>query len=195
MGQLTQEVFPRRNSQAPEFKNPSMKAPDSSYGTQAHKSRGFLQACQLIFHNDKAKFFYDMAKVLYSNYLIAQRARIKIEPYLSIISNEDLSCLLNNWKLFETQLFTHSGDPNELREAEKELLNLRMKESDHFSLYQLYLRILIPRIRHWGEIAQINVYRRGLESRLLDQSASHPVNFDNLSELMEISLKLDTRCC
>ncbi|MBW0573289.1 hypothetical protein O181_113004 [Austropuccinia psidii MF-1] len=39
MGQLTQAVAPRDNSKAPAFKTPSMKAPDSFDGTQAHKWR------------------------------------------------------------------------------------------------------------------------------------------------------------
>ncbi|MBW0532940.1 hypothetical protein O181_072655 [Austropuccinia psidii MF-1] len=43
MGQISQAT-------APEFKNPSMKAPNSSDGTQAHKLRGFIQSCQLIFN-------------------------------------------------------------------------------------------------------------------------------------------------
>ncbi|MBW0594080.1 hypothetical protein O181_133795, partial [Austropuccinia psidii MF-1] len=49
MGQLTQEVPPRDTSRAPEFKTPSMKAPDSFDGTKAYKLRGFIQSCQLIF--------------------------------------------------------------------------------------------------------------------------------------------------
>ncbi|MBW0538445.1 hypothetical protein O181_078160 [Austropuccinia psidii MF-1] len=57
-----------------------------------------------------------------------------IEPHLSHISNADPSCLLNSWKLFETQLFTLFGDLNEVRKAEQELDNLRMKESVHLSL-------------------------------------------------------------
>ncbi|MBW0588946.1 hypothetical protein O181_128661 [Austropuccinia psidii MF-1] len=51
MGQLTQAVAPRDNSKAPAFKSPSMKAPNPFDGTQAHKLRGFIQSCQLIFHN------------------------------------------------------------------------------------------------------------------------------------------------
>ncbi|MBW0485165.1 hypothetical protein O181_024880 [Austropuccinia psidii MF-1] len=65
MGQLTQVVSPRDNSKAPAFKNPSMKAPYSFYGTQAHKLRGFIQSCQLIFHNVAENFFSDRKKVLY----------------------------------------------------------------------------------------------------------------------------------
>ncbi|MBW0467613.1 hypothetical protein O181_007328 [Austropuccinia psidii MF-1] len=56
MGKLTQAVAPRGNSEAPAFKSTSMKASDSFDGTQAHKSRGFIQSCQLIFHNDPANF-------------------------------------------------------------------------------------------------------------------------------------------
>ncbi|MBW0558509.1 hypothetical protein O181_098224 [Austropuccinia psidii MF-1] len=192
MGQLTQEVAPRDNSKAPAFKTPLMKAPDSFDGTQVHKLRGFIPSCQLIFHNDPANFFSNRKKVLYSMSFLTGRAGKWIEPYLSNISNENPSYLLNNWQLFETQLFTLLGDPSEVRKAEKKLENLRMKESGHVSLYIADSRSLISRIGHWGERAYIHVYRRGLESRLLDQLAFYPGNFDTLQELMEITLKLDT---
>ncbi|MBW0474759.1 hypothetical protein O181_014474 [Austropuccinia psidii MF-1] len=51
----------------------------------------------------------------------------------------------------------------------------------------------MSRIGDWGERAYIHVYRRGLESRLLAQLAYHLGNFDNLQELMDITLELDTR--
>ncbi|MBW0556082.1 hypothetical protein O181_095797 [Austropuccinia psidii MF-1] len=96
MGQLTQAVAPRDDSKAPAFKTPSMKAPDYFYGTQAHKLRGFIQSCQSIFHNDPANFFSDRKKVLYLTSFLTGRAGKWIEPYLSNISNEDTSYLLNN---------------------------------------------------------------------------------------------------
>ncbi|MBW0574393.1 hypothetical protein O181_114108 [Austropuccinia psidii MF-1] len=65
MEHLTQAVAPRDNSKAPSFKTPSMKAPDSFDGTQAHKLRVFIQSCQLIFHNDPANFFSDRKKDFY----------------------------------------------------------------------------------------------------------------------------------
>ncbi|MBW0511793.1 hypothetical protein O181_051508 [Austropuccinia psidii MF-1] len=64
MGQLSQAAAPRNNCKAPACKTPSMKAPDSFDGTQAHKLTGFIQSCQLIFHNDPANFFSDSKKVL-----------------------------------------------------------------------------------------------------------------------------------
>ncbi|MBW0505030.1 hypothetical protein O181_044745 [Austropuccinia psidii MF-1] len=126
-----------------------MKAHDSFDGTQAHKLRGFIQSSQLIFHNDTPNFFSDRKKVLYSTSFLTGRAGKLIEPYLSNISNEDPSYLLNNWQLFETQLFTLFGDPNEVGKAEQELDNLRMKESGHVSLYFAYFRCLISTIEDW----------------------------------------------
>ncbi|MBW0578443.1 hypothetical protein O181_118158 [Austropuccinia psidii MF-1] len=96
MGQLTKAVAPRDNSKAAAFKTPSMKAPDSFDGTQAQKLKGVIQSCQLIFHNHPANFFSDRKKVLYSTSFLTGRARRSIEPYLSNISNEDPSYLLNN---------------------------------------------------------------------------------------------------
>ncbi|MBW0480915.1 hypothetical protein O181_020630 [Austropuccinia psidii MF-1] len=167
MGQLTQAVSPRDNSISPESNTLSMKAPYSFDGTQAHKLRGFVQSCQLIFHNDPEKLS-ERKKIPYLTSLLTGRAGKWIEPYLSNISNEDPSYILINWKLFQTQLLTLFGDPNEVRKYEQALYNLRMKESGHVSL-------------------------RGLESRFLDQLASHPSNFDILQELMETTLELDTR--
>ncbi|MBW0519142.1 hypothetical protein O181_058857 [Austropuccinia psidii MF-1] len=145
-----------------------MKAPNYFDGTKAHKLREFIQSSQLIFHNDQANFFSDRKKALYSASFLAGRAGKWIEPYLSNISNENPSYLLNNWQLFETQLFTLFGDPNEVRKAEQELDDLRMKKSGHVSL-------------------------RGLASRLLDQLAPHPGTFDTLQELINFTLELDTR--
>ncbi|MBW0545948.1 hypothetical protein O181_085663 [Austropuccinia psidii MF-1] len=171
MGKLTQTVAPRDNSKAPAFSTPSMKAPDSFDGTQAHR----------------------LKKVLSSTSFLTGRAGKGIEPYLSNISNEDPSYLLNNWPLFESPLFTLFGDPNEFRKAEQELDNLRMKESGHVSLYIADFRSLISIIGDWGERAYIHVYRRGSASILLDQLASHPGAFDTFQELVDVTLELDTR--
>ncbi|MBW0587758.1 hypothetical protein O181_127473 [Austropuccinia psidii MF-1] len=151
MGQLTQAVTPRDNYKSPVFKTPSMKAPDSFYGTEGHKLRGFIQSCQLIFHNDPENFFSDRKKVFYSISFLTGRAGKWIEPFLANISTEDPSYLLNNWQLFETQLITLFGDPNEVRKAEQGLDNLRMKESGHVSLYIADFTSLMSRIGDWGK--------------------------------------------
>ncbi|MBW0560113.1 hypothetical protein O181_099828 [Austropuccinia psidii MF-1] len=74
MGQLSQAVTPRDTSKAPAFKTPSIKAPDFSNGTKAYKLRGFIQSCQLIFHNAPANLFSDSKKFLYSTSFLTGRA-------------------------------------------------------------------------------------------------------------------------
>ncbi|MBW0545907.1 hypothetical protein O181_085622 [Austropuccinia psidii MF-1] len=65
MGKLSQGAAPRDISNAAAFKNPSMKEPDLFDGTQVHNLRGFIQYCQLIFHNAPVNFFSERKKFLY----------------------------------------------------------------------------------------------------------------------------------
>ncbi|MBW0588707.1 hypothetical protein O181_128422 [Austropuccinia psidii MF-1] len=160
MGQLTQAVAPRDTSRAPAFKTLSMKASDSFDGTKAYKLRGFIQYCQLIFHNYPANFFSDRNKVLYSTSFLTGRAGKWMEAYLSNFSNEDPSYLLNNWQFLETQLFTLIGDPNKFRKAEQELDHLQMKDSCQVYFYIADLRSLISSIGDWGERSYIYDYRK-----------------------------------
>ncbi|MBW0506276.1 hypothetical protein O181_045991 [Austropuccinia psidii MF-1] len=181
------------SSRPPAFKTPSMKAPECFDGTQPFKVRSFLQSCQLIFHNDPANFSQDRKKVLYATSFLIGRAAKWIEPYLSNLTNQDSNYLLNSWPLFESQLFTLFGDPNEFRKAEAELDSLRLKEGGHVSLYIADFRSLVSRIGDWGERALIHHFRKGLPSRILDQLASHPSRIDSIQDLTDVTLELDTR--
>ncbi|MBW0525771.1 hypothetical protein O181_065486 [Austropuccinia psidii MF-1] len=104
-------------SRPPAFKTPSMKALECFDGTQPFKVRSFIQSCQLIFHNDLENFSQDRKKALYATSFLVGRAAKWIEPYLSNLTNQDSSYLLNSWQLFESQLFALFGDPNEVRKA------------------------------------------------------------------------------
>ncbi|MBW0490199.1 hypothetical protein O181_029914 [Austropuccinia psidii MF-1] len=119
-------------SRQPAFKTPSMKAPERFDRTQPFKVRSLIQSCQLIFHNDLENFSQDRKKALYATSFLIGRAAKWIEPYFSNLNNQDSSYLLNSWPMFEYQLFTLFGDPNEVRKAEAELDGLRLKEGDMF---------------------------------------------------------------
>ncbi|MBW0487737.1 hypothetical protein O181_027452 [Austropuccinia psidii MF-1] len=101
--------------------------------------------------------------------------------------------LLNSWTLFESQIFTLFGDPNEVRKSEAEVDSLRMKEGGHVSLEIANFRNLVLTIGHWGERAFIHRFKKGLPSMILDQLASHPSRIDSLQDLMDVTLELDTR--
>ncbi|MBW0580728.1 hypothetical protein O181_120443 [Austropuccinia psidii MF-1] len=105
-----QEASSSQSSQPPAFKTPSMNEPECFDGTQPFKVRSFIQACQLIFHNDLANFSQDSKKVLYATSFLIGRPAKWIEPYLSNLTNQDSNYRLNSWILFESQLFTLFGD-------------------------------------------------------------------------------------
>ncbi|MBW0503494.1 hypothetical protein O181_043209 [Austropuccinia psidii MF-1] len=92
-----------------------MKAPECFNGTQQFKVRSFIQSCKAVLHNDEANFSKDRKKFLCVPSFVIGTAAKWIEPYLSNLTNQDLEYLLNNWELFESQLLTLFGDPNEIR--------------------------------------------------------------------------------
>ncbi|MBW0534336.1 hypothetical protein O181_074051 [Austropuccinia psidii MF-1] len=121
MTQIIANIQAASSSEAslpPAFKTPSMKAPKCFDGTQPFKVRSFIQYCQLIFHNDLENLPQERKKFLYSTSFLICRAAKWIEPYLSNLTNQDANYLFNSCKLFESQLFTLFGDPNEVRKAE-----------------------------------------------------------------------------
>ncbi|MBW0508289.1 hypothetical protein O181_048004 [Austropuccinia psidii MF-1] len=181
------------SSRPPAFKTPSMKAPEFFDGTQPLKVRSFIQSCQLIFHNDSERFSQDRKKVLYATSFRIGRAGKWIKHYLSNLTNQDPSYILNSCELFESELFTLFRDQNEVIKSESELDSLRMKECGHVSLYISDFRSLVSRIGDRGERAIIHHFRKGLPYRILDKLDSHPSRIDSIQDLMVITLELDTR--
>ncbi|MBW0465036.1 hypothetical protein O181_004751 [Austropuccinia psidii MF-1] len=133
-------------SRPPAFMIPSIKATEFFDWSQPFKVRSFIQSCELIFNNYPPKFSQDINKVLYETSFLIGRAEKWIEPYLSNLRNQDSNYHLNAWSLFESQLFTLFGDPNEIRKAESVLDSVRMKESGHVSLYIANFGSLVSRI-------------------------------------------------
>ncbi|MBW0528195.1 hypothetical protein O181_067910 [Austropuccinia psidii MF-1] len=85
-----------KSSRPPAFKTPSMKELECFDGTQPFKVRSFIQYCQLIFHNDPANFSQYRKKVLCATSFLIGRAAKWIEPYLSNLTNQEPSYLLNS---------------------------------------------------------------------------------------------------
>ncbi|MBW0493667.1 hypothetical protein O181_033382 [Austropuccinia psidii MF-1] len=191
--QMTQIMAIPHKASSSEASRPSMKSQDCLDGTQPFKVRSLIKSCQLIFHNYQEKSSEGRKKVLYATSFLISMALKWIEPYLSNFTNKDPAYLLNNLALFESQLFTLFGDPNEVRKAEAELNSLIMKEGGHLVLYISYFRIIVSQIRNWGERPFIHHFRKGLGSRILDQLAFHPSKNDSLQDSMDITLELYTR--
>ena len=190
---LAAQARPASVPEGPAFRTPSMRAPDNFDGTNPSKLRGYIQSCNLIFHNDLRSFPNDRRKVIYAAGYLSGKCSKWIEPYLSQLGNEDPNFLLNNWEIYESQLFSLYGDRNETRNAELELDELTMKENGYASTYITEFRALMGRIEGWGECALMFKFRKGLPPRLLDAMSTHFDNVNSLLELINLTLKFDTR--
>ncbi|KAI9601156.1 hypothetical protein H4Q26_000960 [Puccinia striiformis f. sp. tritici PST-130] len=149
----------------PAFRTPEMKKPDSFDGSSPAKLRNYLQQCKLIFRNDIDSFSSDLKKTLYAAAFLTGKAFEWVQPYLEVIDDPPPNYMMNSWLMFESQLVTLYGDPNELRATEYKLDSLTMKDGDHASNY----------------------------ISILDLLAQNTEVFDTLSELIEATLKIDTR--
>ncbi|MBW0531744.1 hypothetical protein O181_071459 [Austropuccinia psidii MF-1] len=175
------------------FKTPYVKESECFNETQSFKARSFIQSCQLVFHNDMANFSQERKKFLYSTSFLIGRAEKLIEPYISYLTNQDPSYLISSWNLFEAELVTLVGDPNEVRKAEAELDCLRRRKGGHVSLYITNFKSFVSGIGDWGEKALIHHFRKGFPSRIQDQLASNLSKIDSLQDLIDITLEFDTR--
>ncbi|MBW0502059.1 hypothetical protein O181_041774 [Austropuccinia psidii MF-1] len=164
MGQFSQEAAPRDNSNAPSFKTPSMKAPDPFDGTQAHKLRGFIQSCKLIF------------RMIQKMSSLTER---KFCTKLLVSPGELENGLSPTFQIFPMMILPTSS-----------IIGSYLKPNYSPCLVTT-MKTLMAIIGDWGERAYIHVYRRGLASRPLDQLAPYPGNFDTLQELMDITLEFD----
>ncbi|MBW0466349.1 hypothetical protein O181_006064 [Austropuccinia psidii MF-1] len=129
-----QEASSHESSRPPAFKTPSMKAIGFFYGTQPFKVISFIQSCQLTFHNYQENFSHNRKIFLYVTSSFCWKGFKMIDNYHSNPTNQDQKYLLNNWALFQSQLFTLFGDPNKVRKAEAELGASSMKEGGNVSL-------------------------------------------------------------
>ncbi|KAI9605968.1 hypothetical protein H4Q26_004339 [Puccinia striiformis f. sp. tritici PST-130] len=82
-----------------------------------------------------------------------------------VIDDPPPNYMMNSWLMFESQLVTLYGDPNELRATEYKM----------------------------GRPPLMFHFRKGLPTRVLDLLAQNTEVFDTLSELIKATLKIDTR--
>ncbi|MBW0535157.1 hypothetical protein O181_074872 [Austropuccinia psidii MF-1] len=104
MQKMTQIMAKLQVASYSDASRPSMKAPECFDGTHPFKVRSFIQSFQLIFHNDLKNFSQDRKKALYSTSFCIGSAAKCIEPYLSNLTHQDASYVINDWILFESQM-------------------------------------------------------------------------------------------
>ncbi|KAI9611822.1 hypothetical protein KEM48_004384 [Puccinia striiformis f. sp. tritici PST-130] len=69
-----------------------------------------------------------------------------VQPYLEVVDDPPPDYMMDSWLMFESQLVTLYGDPNELCTTEYKLDSLTMKDGNHASNYISSFRALQSRL-------------------------------------------------
>ena len=176
----------------PNKDGPKARAPDKFDGSDRSKLRAFLSTCRLAFLNHPDRFADDLSKVLYAGSYLSGTAGDWFAPLTLDDADEEEAEILTSWKRFAEELQSLFGEPDEEAAAEREILDLKMKENQQVSLYITKFRSLQARL-DWNDSALVAQFRRGLPDRILDLLSIREVRPRTLKEVMDVALSLDLR--
>jgi Retrotransposon gag protein len=129
------------------------------------KLKAFIFQCQLYFRN--SDFDSDSKKVTFALSYLRDVAQEWFEPGISGLTNEPLEWF-DNWEAFLDELCTNFGPYDETGDAEHELTNLHMRDSQRVSDYLVRFSGLALRCS-WGELALRHRFYEGLPPWIKDE--------------------------
>ena len=170
-------------------RGPEARSPDRFDGASPSKLRPFLTQCRLVFLNHPKRFNTDRAKVLYAGSFLSGTAADWFEPFT--LDNADEAVVLDSWQLFHERIERIFGDSNSVATAEHNIDTLYMRDNQQINDYITRFRTYSAQLK-WDDQPLMYAFRKGLANRILDELAriDSPAN---LSDLMEVSLKIDNR--
>ena len=140
-----------------------VREPDTFDGTDPLKLRDFLVSCNLHFRDRPAVFASDEKKILFILSYLKGAAMSWFEPGLMDVTNS--AHWMWDFAVFINELETNFGPHDPVRDAEKGLYSLRMKENSHIIKYNVEFWKLAARVS-WNDAALRECYYRGLPLRL-----------------------------
>jgi len=149
-----------------------IKEPERFTGKDPDKLRPFIMSCELNFQGNPRTYRDDLTKITYAVAHLSDSAQLWYEPYFYNAPNPPpLFC--SNWEEFKRELSAQFGNPHEERDAERELMKLKMAENHKVSRYVIDFNNLATRTA-WDDGALRSHFYAGLPDRIKDQLASRP---------------------
>jgi Retrotransposon gag protein len=142
-----------------------LREPEPFTGKDPKKLKAFIFQCQLYFCN--SDFDSDSKKVTFALSYLRDVAQEWFEPGISGLTNEPPEWF-DNWKLFLDELRTNFGPYNKTGDAEHELTNLHMRDSQRASDYLVCFSGLALRCS-WREPALRYRFYEGLPPWIKDE--------------------------
>lgn len=152
--------------------NIKMKEPDTFDGSNPLKLRPFLVSLTLHFSARPNSFKEEASKIMFALSYLRGVALQYFEPDILDPDFNNPPLWLTRYSSFVKELQKNFGPHNEVDNAEKKLVSLFMKHSDHLSDYLVKFNLYAGNVA-WGDEALKYQFYEGLPDRLKDQFALH----------------------
>jgi len=147
-------------------KSDKVREPEPFNSRDPKKLKTFILQCCLYFRGSSDSFQDEAHHITFAISYLRDVALEWFEPGLSGLTEEPPTWL-EDWDAFVKELQTNFGPYDKSGDVESELVNLRMKDSQHISEYLVWFNSLAVRCS-WGESALRDRFYDGLLSRLKD---------------------------
>ena len=137
--------------------------PDTFDGTNPKKLHAFLVQCELNFQDRRRAFNTDQAKVTFAQSYLKGMALEWFKPdLLGTLDVYDRPLWMDNWREFITELQLQFGPHDPIGDAEHQLDNLRMKDTQRIVRYIVEFNCLTSQLKGYGDAALRHKFYTGL---------------------------------
>ena len=163
------------------------KEPEPFTGQDPKKLKAFIFQCQLYFWSS-SDFNDSTRQVNFALSYLKDVAQEWFEPGISGLTSEP-PVWLSNWDAFVEELCHNFGPFDEQGDAETELMNLHMRDSQQVSNYLIQFSALSLRCA-WGESPLKFRFYEGLPNRIKDKLSKGEGKHQPLEDLQRAAQKL-----
>ena len=147
-----------------------VREPDTFDGTDPKKLHAFLVQCELNFQDRRRAFNTDRAKVTFTQSYLKGMALEWFEPnLLGTLNVYDRPLWMDNWREFVTELQLQFGPHDPIGDAEHQLDNLRMNDTQQIVHYIIEFNRLASQLKGYGDAALHHKFYTDLPDHVEDE--------------------------
>src|SRR6267154_1824182 len=153
-----------------------VREPDTFDGTDPCKLRAFFVQCELNFQNRPKAFRDDHTKVTFAQSYLKGMALEWFEPdILPSDGPADLPDWVDSYADFMAELQENFGPHDPAGDAEMQLEQLHMRDSQHINKYIVEFQWLATQVCSWGDGALHCQFYNGLPACIKDNILTHAI--------------------
>ena len=177
----------QRNSESSSSRT-RIRKPDTFNGTDPKKLCTFLVQCELNFQDRRRAFNADRAKVTFVQSYLKGMALKWFEPdLLGTLDTYDRPLWMDDWREFVTKLQLQFGLHDPIGDAEHQLDNLWMKDTQRIICYIVEFNRLASQLKGYGDATLRHKFYTGLPDHVEDEicRVGKPRQLEDLRSLVQ----------